>query len=45
MYLDRRNTRDLLLEYDRTVVPPRPRQAGLLSVYPWEHAALAVFAD
>ena len=32
---ERWRTRDLLLEYDRTIMPPRPRAAGLGSVYTW----------
>ena len=31
----RRSTRDLLLEYDSVIMPPRPRAAGLAMVYPW----------
>ena len=31
----RARTRDLLLEYDAHIVPPRPRAAGLAMVYPW----------
>ena len=34
MYKDRWRTRDLLLEYDRAIMPPRPRAAGLAYVYP-----------
>ncbi len=33
----RRRTRDLLLEYDRLVMPPRPRAAGLSLIYTWLH--------
>lgn len=32
---NRERTRDLLLEYDVRIVPPRPRAAGLAMVYPW----------
>ena len=32
---NRTRTRDLLLEYDIHIVPPRPRAAGLSMVYPW----------
>lgn len=32
---NRERTRDLLLEYDIRIMPPRPRQAGLAMVYPW----------
>lgn len=36
MYISSRTrTRDLLLEYDIHIVPPRPRAAGLAMVYPW----------
>lgn len=36
MYKSNRDrTRDLLLEYDVRIVPPRPRAAGLAMVYPW----------
>ena len=31
----RRATRDLLLEYDETIMPPHPRTAGLGYVYGW----------
>ena len=45
MYLDRRKTRDLLLEYDMDVCPPRPRAAGLAIIYPWENINLTIFAQ
>jgi hypothetical protein len=32
---NRTRTRDLLLEYDIRIMPPRPRAAGLAMVYPW----------
>ena len=32
---NRRSTRDLLLEYDAMIMPPRPRAAGLAMIYPW----------
>lgn len=32
---NRARTRDLLLEYDIHIIPPRPRAAGLAMVYPW----------
>ena len=32
---NRARTRDLLLEYDVRLVPPRPRAAGLAMIYPW----------
>ena len=31
----RRATRDLLLEYDSTIMPPHPRAAGLSYIYNW----------
>ena len=33
--LQRRKTRDLLLEYDKAIMPPRPRAAGLSNIYSW----------
>lgn len=35
MFDNRRRTRDLLLEYDRAIMPPRPRAAGLGLIYSW----------
>ena len=32
---NRERTRDLLLEYDIRIMPPRPRTAGLAMIYPW----------
>lgn len=32
---NRTRTRDLLLEYDLRIMPPRPRAAGLSMIYPW----------
>ena len=32
---NRERTRDLLLEYDRMIMPPRPRAAGLSLIYSW----------
>ena len=32
---ERYRTRDLLLEYDRAIMPPKPRAAGLGSIYTW----------
>ena len=32
---NRERTRDLLLEYDIRIMPPRPRAAGLAMIYPW----------
>lgn len=33
--MERRRTRDLLLEYDKAIMPPRPRVAGLSNIYSW----------
>lgn len=35
---NRERTRDLLLEYDIRIMPPRPRAAGLAMIYPWLNA-------
>lgn len=32
---ERYRTRDLLLEYDKAIMPPRPRAAGLATIYNW----------
>ena len=32
---NRQRTRDLLLEYDKMIMPPRPRAAGLGIIYSW----------
>lgn len=37
---ERRRTRDLLLEYDASIMPPRPRAAGLEMVYLWSNDLL-----
>ena len=37
---ERHRTRDLLLEYDISIMPARPRAAGLTIVYPWENSLL-----
>lgn len=37
MCKERWRTRDLLLEYDSRIMPPRPRAAGLGIIYPWEN--------
>lgn len=34
---NRERTRDLLLEYDFHIMPPRPRAAGLGMIYTWLH--------
>lgn len=49
---ERHRTRDLLLEYDKTIIPFHLRAGGLnpvsqnLSiVYPWENTALSIFSN
>ena len=32
---ERYRTRDLLLEYDKSIMPPRPRAGGLTNIYAW----------
>lgn len=34
---ERKRTRDRLLEYDFSIVPPTPHSAGLPFIYPWEN--------
>ena len=34
---ERYRTRDRLLEYDFSLIPPRPHTAGLSMIYPWEN--------
>lgn len=41
MCKERWRTRDLLLEYNANIMPPRPRAAGLGMVYPWENAPIS----
>ena len=42
MYRSNRvRTRDLLLEYDPRIMPPRPRTAGLAMIYPWLNSNVA----
>ena len=38
---ERYRTRDLLLEYDKAIMPPRPRAAGLSNVYSWGSTILS----
>lgn len=45
MCRERWRTRDLLLEYDMNILPPRPRAAGISMVYPWEATDLALLAQ
>lgn len=44
MCRERKRTRDLLLDYDFTILPARPRSAGLAMVYPWENLALSTLS-
>lgn len=37
---ERKRTRDLLLEYDISIMPPRPRADGLSIAFPWGNANL-----
>ena len=39
---ERQRTRDLLLEYDTSIMPPRPRAGGLCVLYPRENTSLNV---
>ena len=41
---ERRRTRDLLLEYDISIMPPHPRAAGLNMIYPWENMPTSVLS-
>lgn len=38
---ERYRTRDLLLEYDKAIMPPMPRAAGISMVYPWENLLIS----
>lgn len=42
---ERYRTRDLLLEYDLSIMPPHPRAAGLAMVYPWEKTPLQFLCE
>lgn len=42
MCKERWRTRDLLLEYDSHIMPPRPRAAGLSIIYPWENSNTSI---
>lgn len=42
---ERARTRDLLLEYNKTIMPPKPRSAGLAYIYPWENLSLSIFSQ
>lgn len=41
---ERRRTRDLLLEYDVFIMPPKPRAAGINMIYPWENVELSILS-
>ena len=41
---ERRRTRDLLLEYDQTIMPLRPHMADLGSIYHWENLPLSIIS-
>jgi len=38
---ERTRTRDLLLEYDKAIMPPKPRVAGLSNIYSWGSTVLS----
>lgn len=42
---NRQLTRDLLLEYDKSIMPPRPRAAGLGIIYPWENIGVSILLE
>lgn len=41
----RAKTRDLLLEYDKAIMPLKPHAAGLGSIYPWENLSFSLFSQ
>lgn len=41
----RAQTRDRLLDYDLSLVPPRPHSGGLPFIYPWENSSNYLFAQ
>ena len=41
---ERWRTRDRLLEYDFSIVPPAPHSAGLSMIYPWETNFLSLLS-
>ena len=45
MCKERWRTRDLLLEYDPHIMPPRPRAAGLGIIYPWENTNMSILVQ
>lgn len=42
---ERQRTRDLLLEYDTNIMPPRPRAGGICVLYPWGSAVFENVID
>lgn len=38
-------TRNLLLEYDKAIMPPKPHAAGLGSIYPWEDLPISFISQ
>jgi len=42
---ERARTRDLLLDYNPIIIPPRPHSAGLGIIYPWENISLSIFSQ
>jgi len=42
---NRKLTRDLLLEYNFDIMPPRPRAAGLGIIYPWENLNTSILSQ
>lgn len=42
---ERHRTRDLLLEYDLSIMPPHPRAGGIMVVYPWGSSAYESVVD
>ena len=44
MCKERWRTRDLLLEYDTSILSPHPRAAGLSIIYPWENIPTSILS-
>lgn len=42
---ERYRTRDRLLDYDSSIVPPHPVSAGLPIIYPWENTNLTILSN
>lgn len=45
IFYERARTRDLLLEYDKHIMPPHPHSAGLAIIYPWENISINMIAQ